>query len=376
MSETIFKKVDYNLQSLMDAIEIGFIGLPDIQRPFIWNNSKVRDLFDSMYRGYPVGSFLFWQNGTEEDHKVIGTNKKQKVPSLLIVDGQQRLTSLYAVIQGIPIIRENYQKEYIEIAFRPIDGKFEVADAAIRKDPEFIPNISKLWSKESDIFEIVDKYIEQLKYVRESSGGELNDEEIKQIKHAFKKLSNLTSFPFTVLELSALTEEEQVAEVFVRINSQGKTLNQADFILTLMSVFWEEGRKELEEFCIQTRQPEKGPSPFNYFIEPDPDQLLRVSIGLVFRRARLKYAYSLLRGKDLETEEFSEKRRIEQFEMLKMAQAETLNLQNWQDFMKILQMAGFKGSHMISSKITLIYSYMLYLIGKKTLASIILHFPI
>lgn len=78
MSETIFKKVDYNLQSLMDAIEIGFIGLPDIQRPFIWNNSKVRDLFDSMYRGYPVGSFLFWQNGIEEDHKVIGTNKKTK----------------------------------------------------------------------------------------------------------------------------------------------------------------------------------------------------------------------------------------------------------------------------------------------------------
>ncbi|MBK9734712.1 MAG: hypothetical protein IPO92_07000 [Saprospiraceae bacterium] len=96
------------------------------------------------------------------------------------------------------------------------------------------------------------------------------------------------SFPFTVLQLSANIDEEQVAEVFVRINSQGKTLNQADFTLTLMSVFWEDGRKELENFCRLSRKPVKNQAgPFNYFIDPDPADLLRVAIGFGFRRARL-----------------------------------------------------------------------------------------
>ena len=113
MSETLFKKVDYSLSKLMDDIEMGSIGLPDIQRPFVWKNAKVRDLFDSIYRGYPVGYFLFWQNAVEGGQKQIGTDNKQKVPSLLIVDGQQRLTSLYAVIKGIEVVRATYEKEQI-----------------------------------------------------------------------------------------------------------------------------------------------------------------------------------------------------------------------------------------------------------------------
>src|SRR5690606_28866738 len=127
-------------------------------------------------------------------------------------------------------------------------------------------------------------------------------------------------FPFTTLSLASTISEEQVSEVFVRINSEGKKLNQADFILTLMSVFWDEGRRELEEFCRNARKPAKGPSPFNHFIQPDPDQLLRVGVGLGFRRARLQYVYSILRGKDLETEQFSEARREAQFDILKHAQ--------------------------------------------------------
>src|SRR3954464_15449230 len=115
MSETLFKKVDYSLSKLVDDIEMGSIGLPDIQRPFVWQNAKVRDLFDSIYKGYPVGYFLFWQNAVEQDSKVIGVDPKQKPPRLLIVDGQQRLTSLYAVVRGIPVIRENYDSEAIAI---------------------------------------------------------------------------------------------------------------------------------------------------------------------------------------------------------------------------------------------------------------------
>jgi len=119
MNTTLFKEVGYSLSKLIDDIETGAIGLPDIQRPFVWKNAKVRDLFDSMYRGYPVGYFLFWENQVGEKTKQIGANDHQKVPQLLIVDGQQRLTSLYAVLKGIPVIRENYETESIEIAFRP-----------------------------------------------------------------------------------------------------------------------------------------------------------------------------------------------------------------------------------------------------------------
>ena len=73
MTNTIFTKVDFALGGLMDAIEMGTIGLPDIQRPFVWKNAKVRDLFDSMYQGFPVGYFLFWENGAAEGARPIGT---------------------------------------------------------------------------------------------------------------------------------------------------------------------------------------------------------------------------------------------------------------------------------------------------------------
>ena len=130
MSElkTCFKKVDYDLSGLLHYIEIGDIALPDIQRPFVWSNAKVRDLFDSMYRGFPVGYFLFWENVTAGGTKQIGVGSKQHtVARLLIVDGQQRLTSLFAVFRGRKVLDEDYKERQIEVAFRPRDGKFEVA---------------------------------------------------------------------------------------------------------------------------------------------------------------------------------------------------------------------------------------------------------
>ncbi|HPP78267.1 DUF262 domain-containing protein [Methanospirillum sp.] len=360
MSETVFKQVNYTLSSLVDSIELGNIGLPDIQRPFVWKNAKVRDLFDSMYRGYPVGYLLFWQNALSEGVRTIGLDKKQRAPGLLIVDGQQRLTSLYAVVKRIPVTRANFQKEQIRIAFNPLQEKFEVTDAAIERDKSYIPDISILWSKDTDMFEVVDNYLSELKKSRE-----VTSEEEKKIKKSISKLQNLLSFPFTALELSPEIGEEDVADVFVRINSKGTPLNQSDFILTLMSVFWDEGRSQLEQFCRDARQPSiKGPSPFNYFIKPEPDQMLRVCVGLGFKRARLQYIYSLLRGKDLDTGQFSDERRVAQFEILKKAQERVLNLQYWHDFMHCLRYAGFRSDKMISSRNTLLFSYVLYLMGR------------
>ena len=365
MITTLFKEVGYSLSKLIDDIEMGQIGLPDIQRPFVWKNSKVRDLFDSMFRGYPVGYFLFWENRVGDKTKQIGVNIHQKIPDLLIVDGQQRLTSLFAVLKGIAIIRETYETEKIEIAFRPTDGKFEVCDAAIRRDPEYLPSISDLFGIDASQYKIIGDYLDGLSAHRIKNDAVLSDSERKLCEQSLQQLFNLMNYPFTTLQLSASIDEEQVADVFVRINSEGKKLNQADFILTLMSVFWEEGRKELESFCRASRLPSKGsPNPFNHFVDPSPDQLLRVAVGLAFRRARLKSAYAVLRGKDMVTEKFSDEQRVKQFARLKEAQSQVLNLSHWHDFLGLIKQAGFTGGNSISSEITVYYTYTLFLIAK------------
>ena len=343
MSElkTCFKRVDYDLSGLLHYIDIGDIGLPDIQRPFVWSNAKVRDLFDSMYRGFPVGYFLFWENASASGAKHIGTDgKRHSTPSRLIVDGQQRLTSLYAVFRGRAVLDDDYKERRIEIAFRPRDGKFEVADAAVRRDPEFIPNISDLWASGKSSYQMVKGFLSSL-----TKRAPLSDEEEELISHNLDRLFDLQKYPFTALEISPTVDEEQVADIFVRINSEGVKLNQADFILTLLSVFWDDGRHALERFCRAARIPSaagSAPSPFNYFIEPDPDQLLRVAVALGFERGRLKSVYQVLRGKDLETGEFSTDRRERQFEVLKGAQADVLNLTHWHQFLSSLIGAGYR----------------------------------
>ena len=355
----LFKEVGYNLGSLLDSIALGIIGLPEIQRPFVWKNAKGRDLFDSMYRGYPVGYLLLWQNANAEGSKGIGVEGKQKHPSLLIVDGQQRLTSLYAVVKGKKVIREDYSEEFIEIAFHPLEEKFEVADAAIRKDKHWIPNISRLWSPDTDLFELVDAYLEALKQTREVTA-----EDTKKIRQSIQRLQGLVNYPFRALELLPTVNEEQVSQVFVRINSKGQRLNEADFILTLMSVYWDEGRHELERFSRAAKKPAEGPTPYNHFLQPSPDQLLRAAVGYGFKRGRLQYVYSLLRGKDLETGEYSDEGRVTQFARLQEAQACALNLQHWKDFLKCLMNAGFRSGKVITSDTTVLYSYVFYLLGK------------
>ena len=362
--KTCFKRVDYDLASLLGYIDMGDIGLPDIQRPFVWKNSKVRDLFDSMYRGFPVGYLLFWENGAADGRtRHIGTDAKQRTaPSRLIVDGQQRLTSLYAVFRGRKVLDADYTERHVEIAFHPQTGKFEVADAAIRRNVEWIPNISELWASGKSSRKLVNDFIDQI-----SSKGSLSEEEEERIAHNLDRLFDLQKYPFTALEIASSVDEEQVADIFVRINSEGVKLNQADFILTLLSVFWEEGRFELERFCRASRQiPAKAgeASPFNHFLEPDPDHLLRVAVAVGFGRGRLKSVYQVLRGKDLETDQYSIEQRDKQFEILKQAQVHVLNLTHWHQFLSALVGAGFRGRTMISSSLALLYAYAFYLLGR------------
>lgn len=365
MSElkTCFKRVDYDLDGLLHFIDLGDIALPDIQRPFVWSNAKVRDLFDSMYRGFPVGYFLFWENTNETGVKQIGVGAKQhNTAARLIVDGQQRLTSLYAVFRGKKVLDADYRERQIEISFRPRDGRFDVADAAIRRDPEWIPNISELWAEGKSSYTLVKQFLAQ---VREKS--EISDEDEEAIAHNLDRLFDLRKYPFTALEIAASVDEEQVADIFVRINSEGVKLNQADFILTLLSVFWEDGRRELEQFCRAARTVPSGAkdaSAFNHFIEPDPDQLLRVAVAYGFGRGRLKSVYQILRGKDPESGKYSAARRDAQFDILKDAQENALNLTYWHQFLSALVGAGFRSKEMISSNNALLFSYAFYLLGR------------
>lgn len=360
MADTVFKQTSYSLSGLLGRIHTGDIALPDIQRPFVWPNSQVRDLFDSMYRGFPIGYLLFWSTGADVGAKQIGTDEKQSAPALLIVDGQQRLTSLYAVITGRNVVRKDYTEGRIRIAFRPEDCKFEVTDVAIENDPEFIDDISEVFG--TDLFSFFNGFLDQLE---EHRGAELDSDDRNRIVSNISRLNNLENYPFQAIELDKNIDEEHVAEIFVRINSKGVQLSNADFILTIMSVFWEKGRRELENFSRGAKTPTTGAaSPFNHFIEPAPDQMLRTSVGLAFRRGRLQYVYSILRGKDLETGEFSPEKRDEQFERLREAQEATLNLTHWHEYLKCIQRAGFRSARMISSETAVMYVYIFWLLGR------------
>jgi hypothetical protein len=357
----IFKKVDYRLEGLLNYIEQGDLGLPELQRPFVWSPTKVRDLLDSMYRGFPIGHLLFWENPGTKGTKFIGVEgKQQTAPQLLIVDGQQRLTSLYAVFTGAEVLDDTFQKARLEIAFRPRDSKFEVTDAAIKKDPEFVENITDILTKPA-AFTVVADFLKELETKKT-----ITEEDRKAIAYNLGRLFELKAYPLSALQIDSSADEEAVADIFVRTNSAGTKLNQADFILTLLSVFWEDGRKALERFSQASRLPPSGggSSPFNYLIRPEPSQLLRVAIAVGFNRGRLRSVYQILRGKDPESDTFSPALRDKQYARLREAQEKVLDLNYWHDFLSVIQSAGFRSEEMISSENALLYSYAFYIIGR------------
>lgn len=353
----LYRSTSYPLSNLVHDIGRGAIGLPELQRPFVWPNSKIRDLFDSLYRGYPCGFLLLWETGAAL--KEIGTNGKEDIPSLAIVDGQQRLTSLYAVLTGAEVVRSDYTKERIRIAFDPSAGRFEVANAATAKDPAFISDVSEVWKPGINVFKVAGDYLKALGAVRE-----LTDVETSRIQNAIGKLVSISQYSFNALVLTSDASVNTVAEVFVRINGQGVKLNQADFILTLMSVFWEEGRKDLEAFSrAAAGQPDGKPGPRNHFIEPRPDQMLRVMVGLGLKRGKLEAAYSALRGRVPSSGVIDPSRRAAGFEKLKAARDPTLNVNRWLHFLSSLPLAGYRSRSMITAELGVLYPYTLYLIG-------------
>jgi hypothetical protein len=359
--QALYGAQQLSIQGLVDTIDSGALALPDIQRPFVWKNTKVRDLLDSMFRGFPFGYFLTWKNPSAEGVHSIGIEPKgQNVPHALVIDGQQRLTSLFAVFTGKEVLDNKFKRRRIKIAFHPLRAKFEVSDAAIAKNAEWLADITPIFADPRGPYGIAEDYLARLEKVRE-----LEDEHRNVVRLNLTRLGNLKNMQVQVLQISADAGEEEVADVFVRINSKGQNLRQADFILTLLAVYWEEGREQLEGFaqsCVRL-EGERTVSPYNDLLHPGPDDMIRPIVALGHGRARLSSAYQILRGKDPVAGVVDTHVRDENFAKFKGAQEVALSIRNWHEFLKCLSAAGYVNKKLIWSKVTSLYAYAFYLLG-------------
>ena len=189
----IFSNTTLTVNQLIEKIDTGELGLPELQRPFIWKDTKVRNLFDSMMRGYPIGYLMLWECPTLDKKKSIGVDAHSyDSPKEVIIDGQQRLTSLYAVIKGKKVINSKFNEKSIIISYCPLEDKFEVGTNATKKDPEWIYNISELFTT-SNAFKYTGDFIQALKTYRESKEETLSDDEQAIIADHINGVFNLKS---------------------------------------------------------------------------------------------------------------------------------------------------------------------------------------
>ncbi len=364
--EQIFSNTTLTVNQLIEKIDTGELGLPELQRPFIWKDAKVRDLFDSMMRGYPIGYLMLWECPTLEKKKSIGVDAHSyEAPKEVIIDGQQRLTSLYAVIKGKKVINSKYDEKAIVISYNPLENKFEVGYQATKKDPEWVYNISEIFTSAST-YKFINSFIKRLEEYRQLKGIELTDEDRDVIAENINSVMNLKNHQLPVFDIKSNAEEEDVSEIFVRVNSGGVALKQNDFILTLLSLYWDEGRKEIERFSQESRQPKKNTvTSYNQITEVDPQDIIRVVMAYGFDRARLKYGYKLLRGADFDKKGvINEELRDSRFDTLKAKLPDVINVHSWHEFLKAIMNAGYLSGDMILSGNAIYYSYAMYLIAK------------
>ena len=364
--EQIFSNTTLTVNQLIEKIDTGELGLPELQRPFIWKDSKVRDLFDSLMRGYPIGYLMLWECPSLEKTKSIGVDlHSYDSPKEVIIDGQQRLTSLYAVMKGKKVINSKFDEKSIIISYNPLQDKFEVGYQATKKDPEWIYNISDVYTTSSS-FKFINSFIKRLSEYRECKGEVLTEAEQDTISENINAIVNLKNHTLPVFDIKANAEEEDVSEIFVRVNSGGVSLKQNDFILTLLSLYWDEGRKEIEEFSKESTFPTKGKTTsYNQITTVAAQDLIRVVMAYAFDRARLKYGYKLLRGADFDKRgAVDEELRIQRFDTLKEKLPDVLDVHSWHEFLKAIMNAGYLSGDLILSGNAIFYSYAFYLIAK------------
>jgi hypothetical protein len=354
----IFEHGQRSIASLISDVERGAIALPELQRPFVWEDTKVRDLLDSLFLGFPVGTLVFWHTSSDKDARALGAERPELRANTLVIDGQQRLTSLFAVMKGIQVIGKEGEERRINIAFRPRDGRFEVTDAAIKKDPEFIPDITELWNGTRTKPQMRRELINGLR----DKGREVDEKYEDAVDRNIDRAHSINDYRFPTVDIrkTASSEdeatEEDVAEIFVRINNQGTRLGQADFVLTLLAVFHGELRDRIE---TRAREMSAGS-----VVSVDTQQLLRAICGVAFGRARMAAVYRYLRGVDPVTGDADITGRVKRLEQLDAAADICLDMTKWRDFVLRVQRAGFVSPALIASKNAIVNAYAFYIRGR------------
>ncbi len=367
MGKELFNNIPSKVGDLLNDVKNGKIGLPDLQRPFVWKDNKVRELLDSMIKGYPIGYIMLWSSPEDyENTGHIGKNDKiYSQPDDLVIDGQQRLTALLAALYGVKIRDKNYKERNIKIAFNPLTREFEVWSKTY-DTPEWINDISKAFEADDnhEISKFRREFVKALNEYREKNEKPvLTQDEEDLIEDNIKTLLDLKLYFLPTLKINSKASEEDVSDIFVRVNSGGQKLTEKNFIETLLAVYDNDVHDKINKFCEESRIPKDGTA-YNHILEVDPSHLIRMAVGVGFRRARLRYAYMLLRGKNLKTGEVTQDVREENLDIFKKSLDIVTNLNNWHAFMNLMATSGYLKGSLVASSNAVVFSYVLYLIGK------------
>jgi hypothetical protein len=359
------------IETLLAWVKSGEVAIPEIQRPFVWDATQVRNLLDSLYQGYPVGYLIAWRNPT-----VKLKDGKPAAGKRILIDGQQRVTALMAALLGREVLTKEYAQVRIRIAFHPLEERFEVANPAIRKDVAWMPDISTLFLPDASMLQITREYL--------AVNPDANENTIYK---ALERVQKIVNNPVGVIELAENLDIETVTEIFIRVNSAGSALSQADFAMSKIAVNETYGghdlRKAIDYFCHLAQHPgfygvlERNDPQFassDYFAkmawlrhenddiyDPAYTDMLRVAFTTEFRRGKLQDLVALLSGRNFETKQFEEAVTEEAFKRLRGSVLRFINETHFKRFVMIVRSAGFVDSSLIGSQNALNFAYILYL---------------
>ncbi len=363
---------NYTVETLLSDIKSGNIAIPEMQRPFVWDSSKVRDLVDSLYKGFPVGYIIVWQN---PDVKLKDGTKS--IGKKVLIDGQQRITAMAAAIVGQEVLDDHYKWKRIAIAFNPLEEKFEVANNAILKSAKWIPDIAPVLEPAFDSFSFVMEYCQK---------NEIEDQ-MPQVNKIINHLRSIQNNSLGVITLDSRLDIDSVTDIFIRINSKGVVLSQADFAMSKISSNETYGgnitRKTIDYFCHLLESPEDLKDIKNndraFAALPEFDaikwaaskndpiyktsytDILRVAFTYKFKRGRLADLVSLLSGRDFETREFKVEIEEDSFAQLHEAVLQSVNQTNYERYLMIVRSAGIVRKSLVRSQNVLNFGYALYL---------------
>lgn len=361
-----------SVENIISWIKSGEVAIPEIQRPFVWDATKVRDLMDSLYKGFPVGYIIVWKNpDVRLKDGSISTGKK------ILIDGQQRITAMQAAIAGQMVTDASYKKKPIRIAFNPIEEVFEVCNSAIEKNSRWIPDISRVFDVTFNPWAFVGEYCQANGLVGQESS----------INNTLMKLTSIKAISLGVTEISQSLSIDDVTEIFIRINSQGVVLSQADFAMSKISsddrYGGNETRKMIDYFCHFMQRP----SDYEMIVANDTEfaqsdalqkikwviheqediyvpsytDVLRVSFTHIFHRGKIADLVNLLSGRNFETRENIESIAEDSFRKLREGVEAFVNETNFKRFLMIVRSAGIIDASLVRSQNVLNFGYILYL---------------